>query len=183
MRVGAFGRIASWALRLTLVPAGCTEPPRTTLSLPWSLSSAVPLCMIRRTRTAATTRWRFTSCCWGARCLAGWLFVLVKTFPWAKGRSVLNFGLASKQDGFKYSASDLSYYSTWCWEKDGAAASAGSSTWDAALRAIRPAFFNSPEGEMCLADRDFDLGSAADLVNPTKYWESEVGMCQTKKWG
>ena len=74
------------------------------------------------------------------------------------------------KDGYKYAPRHLLSFSSYCYDFDGS----GTGTMENALRNYDPAFFNTVEGEMCLAVRDFNQGSALDLVSVANERQSEV---------
>ncbi|CAK9075065.1 unnamed protein product [Durusdinium trenchii] len=77
-------------------------------------------------------------------------------------------------DGYKYSPSEVSSWEDYCWDADESAAVPTTGTLEAALRSYDPTFFNTVEGEMCLAGWDFNEGSALDLVSAANIAQSEV---------
>mmetsp|Transcript_53178 Transcript_53178/g.99724 ORF Transcript_53178/g.99724 Transcript_53178/m.99724 type:complete len:478 (+) Transcript_53178:70-1503(+) len=75
------------------------------------------------------------------------------------------------KDGYQYSDRELAQFDNWCWGSNGAASTG---TLEASLRSYDPAFYNTVEGEMCLAGRDFNQGSAVDLVSVANEAKSEI---------
>jgi len=97
---------------------------------------------------------------------------------------VTEFNLRTKDDpdeqncrydknGEQYTDNDLRNFEIWCWGPD--SANLGSSgSLEAALRAYDAEFFSTVEGEMCMAGRDFNQGSAIDLVSVGNIQYSEI---------
>ncbi|CAE7907110.1 PAO3, partial [Symbiodinium sp. KB8] len=100
---------------------------------------------------------------------------------------VTEFGIATREsadeqrcrydkDGYKYNNQNLLAFESYCWgpESAGYGDIDTTGTMEAALRSYDPAFFNTVEGEMCLAGWDFNQGSTIDLVSQANEAISEV---------
>lgn len=84
------------------------------------------------------------------------------------------------EDGVKYSANKVAKWELWCWDAEPGHGATG--TLEQFLRSYDPAFFNTVEGEMCLAGWDFNEGSAVDLVSAAKIYQSEVEETGGPEW-
>ncbi|CAE7388495.1 PAO4 [Symbiodinium natans] len=91
---------------------------------------------------------------------------------------VTEFGIATREsadeqrcrydkDGYKYNSQNLASFDSSCWgpESGGYGSLDTTGTMEAALRSYDAAFFNTVEGEMCLAGWDFNQASTLDLVS------------------
>ncbi|CAK9020002.1 Polyamine oxidase 4 (OsPAO4) [Durusdinium trenchii] len=78
------------------------------------------------------------------------------------------------KDGYKYRAWELASYESYCWSAESSGYAPTTGTLESALRDYDPAFFNTVEGEMCLATRDFNQGSTIDKVSVANIYYSEI---------